>query len=168
MNRAVLTAAVLLFLAPAAVAQDMPLSQILIDGEGWKKVEKPATTAYLVAALTHSPDGSTTFRWNPSSGRYIEARQTGGDEPGPFAPYCPLRPGPDGKVEVSSLTADKDGRIYAATPIGVQVFDPTGRLCGVVAGPPGRPDVVAFEGDRLIVWVGGTKYARKLKTTGVR
>ena len=39
MTRALLTAATLLALAPVATAQDMPLSQILIDGEGWKKAE---------------------------------------------------------------------------------------------------------------------------------
>lgn len=97
-NRAILTGAALLLLAPAASAQDMPLSQILIDGEGWKKA----------------------------------------------------------------------GRIYAAPPLGIQVFDPTGRLCGVITAPPGRVELLGFEGDRLTAWVGDTKYARKLKTTGVR
>jgi hypothetical protein len=50
----------------------------------------------------------------------------------------------------------------------VQVFDPTGRLCGVLApAAPGKVDHMAFEGDRLAVWIGETKYERKLNTAGV-
>ena len=72
-------------------------------------------------------------------------------------------------VEVTSLTTDKDGRIYAATEIGVQVFDPTGRLCGVLTpAAPGKPERLAFDGDKLTLWIGNTKYARKLNTTGVK
>ena len=53
--------------------------------------------------------------------------------------------------------------------IGVQVFDPTGRLCGVLTpAAPGRPEHLAFEGDRLTLWVGDTKYARKLNTRGAK
>lgn len=64
---------------------------------------------------------------------------------------------------------DNDGRIYAATPLGVQVFDPTGRLCGVMAAPAaGLMHSLAFEGDQLVAWVGDVKYARKLRTAGAR
>ena len=35
------------------------------------------------------------------------------------------------------MTSDETGRYYVATALGVQVFDPTGRLCGVVPGPQG-------------------------------
>ncbi|HJZ56130.1 MAG TPA: hypothetical protein VKE74_14275, partial [Gemmataceae bacterium] len=70
---------------------------------------------------------------------------------------------------VTGLRVDKDGRIYAATPLGVQVFDPTGRLCGVMHAPaPGTMHDLTFEGDQLTVWVGDVKYARRLKTTGVK
>ena len=36
---------------------------------------------------------------------------------------------------MSGIALDRDGRIYAATSVGVQVFDPTGRLCGVLPLP---------------------------------
>src|SRR5262249_14392455 len=64
---------------------------------------------------------------------------------------CALRV-PPGKqmIGVTGLAADADGRIYAATEIGVQVFDPTGRLCGVLApAAPGKPELLTFEGDQL-------------------
>lgn len=35
------------------------------------------------------------------------------------------------------MTSDESGRYFVATTLGVQVFDPTGRLCGVVPGPDG-------------------------------
>lgn len=71
---------------------------------------------------------------------------------------------------VTSLTTDAAGRIYAGTSDGVQVFDPTGRLCGVLPLPAkGSADLLAWEGDeqdRLILWMGDLKYARKMGTTG--
>jgi len=148
-------------------AQDMPLAQILIDGEQWTKVESP-TRGDTRAVVTSSPDGTTTFRWLPSSGRFIEARQNAAPETQPFVAYCPLRVKPGAQsITVTSLAADRNGRIYAATEIGVQVFDPTGRMCGVLTpAAPGKPEQLTFEGDKLTLWIGDTKYARKLRTQG--
>jgi sugar lactone lactonase YvrE len=158
------------FVASApAIAQDMPLSQILIDGEGWKKVENPAPRVVSAPVFAFSPDMSTQFRWIPSSGGFIEARQFGGKQAHPYEPYAPVRQKRGEKgLRVTGLTTDRDGRIYAATEIGVQVFDPTGRLCGVLTpAAPGEPERIAFEGDSLTIWIGETKYARKLRTKGV-
>jgi sugar lactone lactonase YvrE len=91
-------------------------------------------------------------------------------------PYCPLRSRKsEGKettpsgLAVTSMTGDKDRRIYAATPLGVHVFDPTGRLCGVLTpAATGIPKHMAFEGDKLTLWIGETKYERKLNTAGVK
>jgi enterochelin esterase family protein len=84
-------------------------------------------------------------------------------------PYAPLRVKRGEKsIDVLGLTTDKDGRIYAATEIGVQVFDPTGRLCGVMTTPKGKAEWFVFEGDTLTLWIGETKYARKLRTAGVK
>jgi enterochelin esterase family protein len=86
------------------------------------------------------------------------------------APYCPLRSSRgQSPPEVNALCIDTDGRIYAATEIGVQVFDPTGRLCGVMTpAAPGKPEFMTFEGDQLTLWIGDTKYTRKLNTTGAK
>ena len=38
------------------------------------------------------------------------------------------------------LAVDRAGRWYVTSAVGVQVFDPTGRLCGVLPAPqPGKP-----------------------------
>ena len=69
---------------------------------------------------------------------------------------------------MTSLASDRDGRIYAATDIGVQVFDPSGRICGILTpAAPGKPEDLRFEGDTLTLWIGDTKYARKLRTQGL-
>lgn len=171
MTRSLLALPALLLLAPAAAGQDMPLSQILIDGEGWKKAapsgQRPSAAG---PPSTTSPDRSTVFTWLPGE-RFLHAAQTRPlGEPAARSPYAPLRLAPRQKATaVTGLATDKDGRIYAATPIGIQVFDPTGRLCGVLHAPaPGTMDFLAFEGSQLTVWVGDTRYARTLKATGMK
>jgi hypothetical protein len=165
-------------LTEPAAAQDMPLSQILIDGEGWKKVEKPGAKPEptgLAALFTHvmpSADGGTVFICESARVSFVGAAPFVGDTAylGAVRPYAPLRTKRGEKgIDVGGLATDRDGRIYAATELGVQVFDPTGRLCGVLTpAAPGKPEVMAFEGDKLTFWIDDAKYARKLNTTGVK
>lgn len=99
---------------------------------------------YVGAAQVHGPEGSIFGRENE---------------------YCPLRiRRGDRTGGCTALCVDRDGRVYAATPLGVQVFDPTGRLCGVTAAPQGRVEYMDFEGDKLTLWIGDTKHMRKLNT----
>ena len=69
------------------------------------------------------------------------------------------------------MTSDTLGRYYVATTLGVQVFDPTGRLCGVLPKPvqdkpltscglagPGRAFLYVTNGDRI--------FRRKVQATG--
>ncbi|MBA4187057.1 MAG: hypothetical protein C0467_03475 [Planctomycetaceae bacterium] len=183
MKRNLLAITLLFVLAPLAQAQDMPLSQILIPGEGWKKVENapkpkglgevaptPATLGEpSKTASVRSADGNTVYV-GYSMGTYLHAHAVGKDGLMPGYPYAPLRSKPGTKgIAVTGLAADKDGRIYAATEIGVQVYDPTGRMCGVLTpASQGRPEALAFEGDQLTLWIGDSKYTRTLRTTGVK
>jgi sugar lactone lactonase YvrE len=89
--------------------------------------------------------------------------------------YYPLRVPrnqPDQPSEASGATADDKGRVYVTTREGLQVFDPTGRLSGVVLSPePAPPAGVAFGGadlDRLYVACGGKVYVRKVQAKGVK
>ncbi|HEX4610311.1 MAG TPA: hypothetical protein VH092_19125 [Urbifossiella sp.] len=163
MTRPFAAVAAALLLAPAASAQDMPLSQILIDGEGWVRLDGPWNHISRGAIVT-TPDRTTEYSWRPGE-LFIHAQQVPN---GPRAPYAPLRVPAGGQPKVTELAADRAGRIYAATPIGVQVYDPTGRLCGVVAPPTPADgiDLMWFMDDKLVVAVGGTRYTRKLRTTG--
>jgi sugar lactone lactonase YvrE len=97
------------------------------------------------------PDGSLKFK-EP----YYAARLVGGREGS----------GADG------MTVDSAGRLYAATYAGLQVFDPTGRSCGVILKPqPAFLSNVVFAGPKLdTLYVTSTDkiYRRKTKVAGVR
>jgi sugar lactone lactonase YvrE len=72
----------------------------------------------------------------------------------------------------AGLTIDTAGRVYAATRYGVQVFDPTGRLSGILSQPAKEPPTAIAlgggpDGDTLYVSYGGQLFARKTKAKGV-
>ena len=69
------------------------------------------------------------------------------------------------------MTVDKEGRLYVATRIGLQVFDPAGRVIGIINKPQNQWLAnVVFGGknlDTLYVTCGDHVYRRKTKTQGV-
>jgi hypothetical protein len=220
----------------SAAAQDMPLSQIIKQEEGWKPREgiKPpeqlsmnvalggqgGSVRYTAGSLESGSDpapvfgtipekkllatiapapgkaGSQTFKvsvaelplveptgvvlWRDrgtlvvadAGGRHLwgfrvekDGSLTAGEK------YYPLRVRKGIKrSEASGLTIDTDGRVYAATQEGIQVFDPTGRLSGVLAPPAkGKLTYLFFdvkEPDLLCVVCDGKVYGRKLLSKG--
>src|SRR4029077_1189062 len=81
--------------------------------------------------------------------------------------YYPLRVRPGQRESgVTALATDAAGRVYACTPLGIQVFDPTARLCGVLQKPgPGELSAITFSGadrDMLVVACGEKLYVRKM------
>jgi gluconolactonase len=85
--------------------------------------------------------------------------------------YYTLRRRADEESLVPAMTVDSADRLYAATREGVQIFDPTGRLCGVLLRPERQPvRAIAFGGanlDRLYIACGNKLYVRKLKAKGI-
>lgn len=75
------------------------------------------------------------------------------------------KPGSDG------MAVDQDFRLYVATHAGLQMFDPTGRLGGVIAKPqPAFLSNVVFGGpkfDTLYVTCQDKVYKRRVKPTGL-
>ncbi|MEI6534383.1 MAG: hypothetical protein WCN98_03505, partial [Verrucomicrobiaceae bacterium] len=68
-------------------------------------------------------------------------------------------------------TTDITGRFYVTTEIGIQVFDATGRLSGIIAKPALDSEIVSvqFAGaghSILFVAAGGTIWQRKTQTSG--
>ncbi|HVU07050.1 MAG TPA: SMP-30/gluconolactonase/LRE family protein [Verrucomicrobiae bacterium] len=68
------------------------------------------------------------------------------------------------------MCMDRDGRLYVATRMGVQVFDRNGRSRGILPMPVGEATNVCFGGtnfDTLFVTSGGKLYLRHMKAVGV-
>ncbi len=69
------------------------------------------------------------------------------------------------------MATDSAGRYYVTSGVGLQMFDPTGRLCGVIASPQAKPLVsVEFSGPELsyvYVCCGDKIFRRKTKTRGL-
>ncbi|MBK8095340.1 MAG: SMP-30/gluconolactonase/LRE family protein [Verrucomicrobiaceae bacterium] len=80
---------------------------------------------------------------------------------------------PTGKEEAfgDGATTESKGRIFVTTELGVQIFDPAGRLSGILAKPEPQRKVVSVEfggkdHDILYVAAGDKIFARKLKVAG--
>lgn len=80
---------------------------------------------------------------------------------------------PVGKETASGdgATTESKGRYFVTTELGVQVFDPLGRLSGIIAKPDPQGKVVSCEfagknHDLLFVAAGEKIFSRKLKVTG--
>ena len=89
------------------------------------------------------------------------------------APYMTLR-APLAKPDISAgdgMTTDTAGRYYVTSAVGIQMFDATGRMGGVIAPPQNKATVsVAFAGPRLEYLYAASSdkiYRRKTKASGV-
>lgn len=79
----------------------------------------------------------------------------------------------DSTSKADGLCTDWRGRYYVTSALGVQVFDPTGRLCGVLNRPQASAPLTscAFGGvekDVLFVTNGDKVYSRKLRIGSAR
>ncbi len=184
MPRPLFALALLTLLPAASRGQDIPLFDVLIDGEGWKKqVDDGKTRAATLAVFgsnqvgddapsgfERSPDGGTMYMSYSRKAAVWAYRVEKDRTPTAAAPYCPLRLKPgQTHLAVTGLAVDPAGRLYAATADGVQFFDPTGRFSGMIALPPGgTPTQLQFEGSTLVARTGGTTWTRKLRGTGAK
>ena len=69
------------------------------------------------------------------------------------------------------MTSDEQGRYYVTSTLGVQVFDPTGRMCGVVSRPqldkPLTSCTLSGDGRGYLYVTNGDKiFRRKVQATG--
>lgn len=80
-------------------------------------------------------------------------------------------PADTGDSGVDGLKVDTDGRLYAATKLGIQVCAPAGRVLCVLALPNGQVSNMAFGGaemNLLYATCGDKLYKRKLRTRGAQ
>jgi hypothetical protein len=182
----------LLLAVSFAGAQDMPLHEIIKPGETWHEHDeqmpgvekapqlKPGGLPVKEPTCAAIALGGSTLLVADAADRYVWAFRI--EKEGSFGPgdrYIRLRVSADDRrrritppeayrADPSALAVDAADRTYVATNLGIQVFDPTGRLCGVFTAPPGRVTGLAFDGDRLFARVGDRVYVRKMLAEGVK
>jgi len=83
--------------------------------------------------------------------------------------YWLHEPDQDDASNADGMKVDRDGRLYVATKLGIQVCDQPGRVNAIIPTPNGRVSNLAFGGpkfDMLYATCGDKVYQRKLNTTG--
>ncbi|MGA9773994.1 MAG: SMP-30/gluconolactonase/LRE family protein [Blastocatellia bacterium] len=73
--------------------------------------------------------------------------------------------------DAEGMCVDRDGRLYVATQVGIQVCDQAGRVNCIISPPVGKVSNVSFGGenfDTLFVTCGDKVYRRKLKVKGAQ
>ncbi len=132
--------------------------------------------------ITLSPDGAT-LAVSDFKGEFVWAFCVGVEGAlSAKAPYMSLRLPIDPKGEFKfnepppyqiasrgdGMAVDRVGRYYVTSALGVQVFDPSGRLCGVLAKPqpeaPLTSCILAGEGNNTLFVTNGDKVFRRLLT----
>ena len=168
--------------AYAAPASPQPAA-----GAPKKKAAAPTYDPKIINApngITLSPDGGT-LAVSDYRGRHVwvfRVEADGGLSGG--APYMTMRTevdpeakSADGRTPVyktscagDGMTSDTQGRYYVATALGVQVFDPTGRMSGVLPKPSDKSMTsVGFGGSNreyLYATCGDQLFRRKVQATG--
>ncbi|MDG3003331.1 alpha/beta hydrolase-fold protein [Paludisphaera mucosa] len=121
-------------------------------------------------SLVLSPDQSLMYIADAAS-RWVYSYQVQPDLSLQFGQkYHHLHVGDDARdAGTSGLAVDRDGRLYAATALGVQVCDQAGRVNVILPTPRGAATSLSFGGpnfDVLYVGTGTGVYKRKVKTRG--
>jgi hypothetical protein len=140
---------------------------LLID---WDKKREEVKLEGMIKpwCLTFWPDQSQLVVGD-AGGNYLWTARTAKDgKLGKPDRYYSLRVKPGAKGSgVKAMVMDAGNLLYAATPLGVQAFDPTGRLCGVIL-PPTMEEMTAItiggkDADALFVACGDKVYSRKIQ-----
>jgi enterochelin esterase-like enzyme len=134
---------------------------------------RPITDFEAPSALCLSPDQSLLFVADRRR-QLITSFQVGRDGiPTLEQPYFHLHlPDDTTGAGVGGLCVDTAGRLYAATPMGIQVFDQAGRVNGIIALPQRLTSIqgLTFGGptrDQLYLLAEGRVWRRKVQARGV-
>jgi len=110
-----------------------------------KTVYVANTVSDSLVAFAVNPDGSLSGQRN-------------------FAKLVGFTPSPQGGRGADGIAIDREGRVYAATSAGVEVFDATGKALGVIPTPR-QPQALVFGGaDRSRLYVVGRGSVYRIAT----
>jgi gluconolactonase len=140
-----------------------------IDHKGQKKIVD--TSPEYSGGVTLSPDQSLLYvddmrsRWVYSY--RIEADGSLSDKQRYYHLHVPDTADDSG---AAGMCVDRDGRLYVATRMGVQICDQAGRVNCIIPTPNGNADNLCFGGpdfQTLFATCGDKIFKRKLKVSGV-
>lgn len=120
--------------------------------------------------LAFSTDGRTLYV-NDTARYHVRAfdiEESGAIRVGSSRVFATLDPGVPGGPD--GMKVDTEGRVYVAVALGIWVFEPTGRLLGILATPK-RPSNLAWCGpdwNTLAITAIDSVHSLRLKATGVR
>jgi sugar lactone lactonase YvrE len=153
--------------APPA-AKNEPSQIWLVRADGTKLVVD--TGVGFAAGIALSPDQTLLYVADHSS-HWVYSHQVQAD--GALAHkqryYWLHEADADDQSYADGLTVDRDGRLYAATRLGIQVCDQAGRVQCILPTPNGRVSHPAFGGPdfaTLYAMAGDKVYKRRLHTAG--
>jgi len=150
---------------------DKGAAVVAVSAEG-KLSATPFPKGEKLAGLVFWNEGTFVALASEADRFLLAARVEADGSTGTYDRYYALRTRPSEKgCATSALTTDDRGRMYAATSLGIQVFDPTGRLCGVLPNPsPGKKiTALAFGGaarDRLLIACENEVWHRQMLAKG--
>ncbi len=161
--------------------------QVTMYDPATKKVQAADTGIAGPNGIAFSPDGGT-LAVSDYNGEFVWTFAVGKD--GSLSakePYMTMRRPIDPKGEFKAkspppykpaaggdgMCTDTDGRYYVTSALGIQIFDPTGRLCGVLPKPqPDKPltnCVLAGTNREYLYATNGDKiFRRKVKASGTK
>ncbi len=166
-------------------SQNAFLAALLIPGEEWTEAkeapqfeEKPsARQANVLKTLKGpgvalSPDQTLIYTTDPLS-HWVYSYQVQPDGKQAYKQRFGWLHVPDTEEHAGAgnIICDREGRIYVATSMGIQILDQTGRVNAILPSPKGAAAKIAFGGadfDTLYVHSNGKIYSRKLKTRGAK
>ena len=148
--------------------KEKPSTIYLVPPNG-EKVEADKGLLYA-NGLALSPD-QTLLYVTESTSHWIWAYQVQADGTLAYKQKFGWLHAPDTEENPSAhgIVCDKEGRVYVATNLGIQILDQTGRVNGILPTPNGMASNVAFGGkdfDVMYVTANEKVYRRKLNTRG--
>ena len=152
------------------LANNNQTSKLWLIRPGAPKVEVDSGGVRFANGITLSPDQSLLYVADYRS-HWIYSYQVQAD--GTLANkqryYWLHEPDTDDQSSADGIRCDRDGRLYVATSLGIQICDQAGRVNAIIPTPNRRVSNVVFGGekfDTLYATAGDKVYKRKLNATG--
>lgn len=173
----------------SVVAENIQPNDLVVTHKGWiyvtetrtrkivaispdKKVKRFDTSAVRPNGISLSTDQSVLTVSDHGGDKVYAYRIEENGDLKFEQPYMYLRtPGNLAVAKGDGMATDAYGRYYVTSDVGIQMYDPTGRMGGVILNPWGKPvNSIVFAGPEfsyMYICAKDSIYRRKTKSTGL-